>query len=58
MQAADATRLQKQWGEKGSPSCEHPRLEKEYHLSAQTGDKVCTTCGEDFSPAELREMNR
>lgn len=58
MQVADATRLQKQWEKKGSPSCEHPRPEKEYHLSAQTGDKVFTTCGQDFSPAELRDMKR
>ncbi|MGW2595456.1 hypothetical protein ACWCXC_35000 [Streptomyces sp. NPDC001515] len=58
MQAADATRLQKEWEAKGSPPCEHPRLAKEYYLSSQTGDKVCTTCGEDFSPAELKKMGR
>ncbi|MGW7087490.1 hypothetical protein ACWGH2_28895 [Streptomyces sp. NPDC054871] len=58
MQADDAMRLNREWKEKGSPPCEHPHLEKEYYLSAQTGDKVCTTCGEDFGPAKLGAMGR
>lgn len=46
MQMDSAIALNKRW--KGK-SCEHPHLEKEYHLGSQTGDYVCTTCGEAFS---------
>lgn len=38
--------------------CAHPQLDREYILSSNTGDKVCTTCGEDFSPQELKQMGR
>ncbi|MFE3471344.1 MULTISPECIES: hypothetical protein [unclassified Streptomyces] len=58
MQAAEAAKLQQQWKAKGSPPCEHPQLEREYHLSMNTGDKVCTTCGEDFSRPEWKQMGR
>ena len=58
MQADRAKRLRDEWAAQGSPPCDHPGLAKEYILGAQTGDKVCTTCGEDFSPQELREMGR
>lgn len=58
MQSDKAARLRKDWAAKGSPPCEHPELAREYYLSSNTGDKVCTTCGEDFSPQELRQMDR
>ena len=48
MEMADATRLQQQWEAKGSPPCEHPRTEKERFNGSDTGDKVCTTCGQTF----------
>jgi hypothetical protein len=45
MQAKDANRLRQKWGDK---PCTHPKFDKEYDLGAQTGDYVCTTCGEAF----------
>lgn len=42
MQLKEALELQRQWGNK---PCNHPRVEKEYHLATSTGDYVCTTCG-------------
>lgn len=38
--------LRKEWAEKGDPPCEHLVLDKEYYLGADTGDLICTTCGE------------
>jgi hypothetical protein len=52
MQMDEAARLRKQWERAGSPACDHPRLEKEYYLGSQTGDKVCTSCGETFTRGE------
>ena len=43
MQMLEAAALNKAWGTK---TCEHPALDKEYHLGAATGDYACTTCGE------------
>lgn len=48
MDSSETTRLQEAWAAKGSPPCDHPHKEKERHLGAQTGDKVCTTCGKEF----------
>ncbi|MFE0103674.1 hypothetical protein [Streptomyces sp. NPDC059009] len=48
MEMDDATRLQKEWKAKGSPACDHPHVEKERVNGADTGDKVCTTCGQTF----------
>ncbi|MDQ0791945.1 hypothetical protein [Streptomyces sp. B1I3] len=48
MDSNETTRLQEAWKAKGSPPCDHPHKEKERHLGAQTGDKVCTTCGKEF----------
>jgi hypothetical protein len=45
MQADKAERLREAWAKKGNPSCDHPRLDKEYILGGDTGDVVCTTCG-------------
>jgi hypothetical protein len=58
MQMAEAARLQEAWAAKGNPPCDHPQLVKEYYLGTQTGDKVCTTCGEDFSRAQWKAMGR
>lgn len=43
MQMKEAAELRKQWGGK---HCGHPHVEREYHLGMQTGDYICTTCGE------------
>jgi hypothetical protein len=48
MQARKAAQLQAAWAKKGNPPCEHPNLDKEYTLGADTGDVVCTTCGETW----------
>ena len=45
MQLAQAAALRRDWEAKGNPPCEHPGVEKEYQLVADTGDEVCTTCG-------------
>jgi len=42
MQSEKAAELRRAWGDK---PCDHPDLEKEYSLGADTGDYVCTTCG-------------
>jgi len=44
MQMTEAQKLRKEWGDK---PCDSPRFEKEYHLGAQTGDYVCTNCGQE-----------
>lgn len=54
IQMKKAAELQQAWRDAGSPECKHERLEKEYALSADTGDSVCLSCGEAFSKDELR----
>lgn len=46
MQLSRAAELREDWAKKGNPPCDHPSIEKEYYQGAQTGDYVCTTCGE------------
>ena len=46
MQSKKAAQLRKDWG---NQPCDHPNIEKEYYLGAQTGDYVCTSCGETVS---------
>ena len=48
MQMKQAQQLRDVWAAKGNPQCDHPRLDKEYHLGADTGDVVCTKCGETW----------
>ena len=55
MQYPDALKLQKKWEEAGNKPCSHPHLEKEYYLSMQGFDRICTTCGYEMSPAEYKE---
>jgi hypothetical protein len=45
MQIEKAIELRRRWIAKGDPPCDHPHLDKEYDLGADTGDYVCTTCG-------------
>jgi hypothetical protein len=42
MQLSEAMKLREKWGDK---PCDHPHLEKEYHLGSDTGDYACTQCG-------------
>jgi hypothetical protein len=58
MDMKGAERLRDAWAAKGSPPCDHPKLAKERYRGMQTMDKVCTTCGEEFSPPDLKEMGR
>ena len=53
MQANKARRLREQWAAKGNPPCDHPTLDKEYIEGFDTGDRVCTICGECFAPSDL-----
>ncbi|MFZ7134136.1 MAG: hypothetical protein ACOWWR_17465 [Eubacteriales bacterium] len=46
MQNKDAIELRKRWLAKGNPPCDHPELEREYFLGADSGDYVCLICGE------------
>ena len=42
-----AQELNKQWKENGDLPCDHSKIEKEKNdRGADTGDYVCTTCGE------------
>ena len=40
MQMDAAARLNKAWVTKGNPPCDHPNVDKEYYLGADTGDEV------------------
>lgn len=42
MQLEKAVELREKWGDK---PCDHPELDKEYHLGTATGDYACTQCG-------------
>ena len=48
-----AIKLRERWVAKGNPPCDHPHLDEECYSGAQTGDYVCTTCGECFASCEL-----
>lgn len=60
MKVEEGMKLREEWAAKGSPPCDHPQLatEHESYIGARTGDKVCTTCGKEFTPKDLRERNR
>lgn len=45
MQITETMRLRAAWGDQ---PCDHPELEAEFYLGLETGDQVCTTCGEAF----------
>lgn len=50
MQAERAARLRASWGDR---PCNHPSFDKEYMLSAQTGDYICEQCGREFTRDEM-----
>jgi hypothetical protein len=45
MQSSEAEALRNSWGDK---PCDHPNIDKEYYLGAQTGDFNCVQCGATF----------
>lgn len=45
---SEFNRLALEWKRKGSPPCDHPRRDKEYHLGADTGDRGCLVWGETW----------
>jgi hypothetical protein len=49
MQIKKAEQLRKEWAAKGNPPCDQEVLDKEYYFGADTGDLVCTTCGETWA---------
>ena len=55
MQASKAKDLRDDGG--GKP-CDHPDFDKEYYLGAESGDYVCTTCGEVFSRRDYESIQR
>jgi hypothetical protein len=58
MQFKDANELREIWEKKGNPVCKHLSLEKEYYLSMDTGDYICTTCGKVFPPDEYAKFTK
>jgi hypothetical protein len=50
VQMSKLTQLREAWEAKGNPPCDHPKVDKEYHLGMQTGDKACLVCGESWWP--------
>jgi hypothetical protein len=52
VQMDEADSVRRQWEQAGRPACAHEKLDREYYLGSNTGDYVCLTCGETFSPAE------
>ncbi len=39
-------------------NCPHPKFEKEYMKGMQTGDYVCTSCGQSFMSSEVDDIER
>lgn len=54
MEMSEAAQLRRKHDGK---KCEHYNLVRETCRGSRTGDYVCTTCGESFSPAEMERMN-
>lgn len=55
MQYNRAGEIKTNWGDK---PCNHPNIEKEYYLGAQTGDVMCSQCGKGFCSKEQWEKER
>lgn len=58
VQMDDAAAIRRRWEQAGRPACAHEKLEREYYLGSNTGDHVCLSCGEDFSPAEVDAIRK
>ena len=57
MELQDALKLWTRWKQTGQV-CAHPHIEEETNLGQKTGDKVCTTCGEDFYKGKDADTKR
>lgn len=55
MQHTKAKQLREIWGSK---PCDHPDFEKEYYLSSDTGDFICTKCGKEFTKDKKEEIEQ
>lgn len=55
MQQEEGQRLRDLWAKKGNPPCGHIRLDKEYILGGDTGDRICETCGKLFTDTEVEQ---
>lgn len=55
MEMKKAQGLRTAWGNK---PCDHPHYDRENYLGADTGDKVCTQCGQELSDEEIDKINR
>lgn len=53
MQMSEIKKLKDSWGNK---PCDHPELDKEYILGYQTGDYICTSCGESFLAEQAKKI--
>jgi len=54
-----AAKQQRRWvAEHPNETCNHPQLVREILGGMSSGDRVCTTCGETFSPSEQRELHK
>ncbi len=58
VQMTKVAEIRQEWIKAGSPECDHPDLDKEYYLGAQTGDFACMRCGETFSDKEARPIRK
>ena len=57
MQFEEANNLNKSTTQHEKESCEHS-YEKEYYLSASTGDYVCTKCGDALWESDYLEWRK
>lgn len=57
MQTEQAAQLRRKWQAKGNPHCDHPRVDREYTLGWDTGDKVCLACGATLPRGTLAPPN-
>ena len=55
MQMSKALQLRREYG---NNPCSHPGFDREFCFGADTGDKVCTTCGRVLSSEEVEEIKR
>lgn len=55
MQAKKAQRLREAWGDR---PCDHPEYDREIVFGCDSGDKVCTQCGETLSDEEIEKIRR
>ncbi len=46
VQMREVPRIRQAWIDKGDPPCDHPRIDKEYDLGGDTGDRVFLDCGQ------------